>query len=169
MAPDWGKFQSRTGLVNRCVANLRGQTQSVLLYFYAFAHSPESRAFKRNRGCANKRPHCSNRSALARTSKKQAPFVSPAADRDRRGWWGCRGGGVAARILKWRLFSVSQPLHVLKQPTRRILSYFRETFQGCCSLPTSDTRFNAISARLGSAACAPSAFCCLDWNYLYNA
>lgn len=36
--------------------------------------------------------------------------------------------------------SVNHPLHILKQPTHRILLHFSKTFQGCGSLPISSRK-----------------------------
>lgn len=49
--------------------------------------------------------------------------------------------------------SVNHPLHILKQPTHRILLYFSKTFQGCASLPISgeEARAGAVKEDLQQA------------------
>lgn len=43
--------------------------------------------------------------------------------------------------------SVNYPLHILKQPTHRILLYFSKTFQGCSSLPISSRKVCAVAVK----------------------
>lgn len=43
--------------------------------------------------------------------------------------------------------SVNHPLHILKQPTHRILLYFSKTFQGCISLPISSEEVCAVAVK----------------------